>query len=210
MIRLIKFFLIVLLVLTIQFCQSNLYAQSNFSDSKEAIGITYSGIGDNFSYYFQDVIGGGSYSGRGYNSFGVTYIRPLTKSLGIETGISYSKYKYEVSNASLGPDAPEPYEITNAVIDIPATVRLTFLKYFFLNGGLLLGIDTEKENHLDDQTGIGALIGVGAKYDLKNTPVGLFVNPYYKIHSLIPFSVDKYHIRTDESGFRFGIVYYMR
>ena len=79
-----------------------------------------------------------------------------------------------------------------------------------MNGGLLLGIDTEKENHLDDQTGIGALIGVGAKYDLKNTPVGLFVNPYYKIHSLIPFSVDKYHIRTDESGFRFGIVYYMR
>ncbi|MFA6886026.1 MAG: hypothetical protein WCQ65_03555, partial [Fermentimonas sp.] len=66
MIRLIKFFLIVLLVLTIQFCQSNLYAQSNFSDSKEAIGITYSGLGDNFSYYFQDVIGGGSYSGRGY------------------------------------------------------------------------------------------------------------------------------------------------
>ncbi|MDD4778663.1 MAG: outer membrane beta-barrel protein [Fermentimonas sp.] len=209
MLRLIQFFLIGLLVFTIQFRQSNLNAQSNFSDSKGAIGITYSGLGDNFSYYFQDVIGGGSYSGRGYNSFGATYIRPLTKSLEIETGLSYSKYIYEFSNASLGPDAPEPYEITNAVIDIPVTVRWTFLKYFFLNGGLLLGIDAEKENHLDDQTGIGASIGVGAKYDFKNIPVGLFVNPYYKIHSLIPFSTDKYHLRTDESGFRFGIVYYL-
>lgn len=208
--HLIQHFLIGLIVFTTQFWQSNLYAQLKFSDSKGAIGITYSGLGDNFSYYFQDVIGGGSYSGKGYNSLGVTYLLPLTKSLEIETGLSYSKYKYEFSNASLGPDTPEPYKVTNTVIDIPVSARWTIFKYFFLNGGLLLGIDVEKKNHLDDQTGIGALMGVGAKYELKNTPVGLFVNPYYKIHSLIPFSTEKYHLRTDESGFRFGIVYYIR
>ncbi|MFA7492460.1 MAG: hypothetical protein WCZ43_02965, partial [Proteiniphilum sp.] len=59
----------------------------------------------------------------------------------------------------------------------------------------------------DSQTGIGAMIGVGVKYDLKNVPVGFFANPYFKMHSLLPFSMEKYHQRTDESGFRFGVVY---
>lgn len=54
-----------------------------------------------------------------------------------------------------------------------------------------------------------AVIGIGAKYDLKNIPVGLFVNPYFNIHNLIPFSMENYHERTSEEGFRFGVVYYL-
>ena len=184
----------------------SLKAQSSFSKSKGAIGITYSGLGDNDAYYFESLVGVGGYDGKGYYSLGITYIRPITKRLDIENGISYSKYKYRVSSAPM-PDPPAPYNITNAVVDIPVTVRWNFLKYFFLNGGLLLGIDTGKENHLDRQTGIGAMIGVGVKYDLKNVPVGFFANPYFKMYSLLPFSMEKYHQRTDESGFRFGVVY---
>ncbi|RNC64231.1 outer membrane beta-barrel protein [Proteiniphilum sp. X52] len=189
--------------------QGNLNAQSTFSGSKGAIGITYSGLGDNDAFHFESLDGAGGYVGKGYYSLGITYIHPLAKRLDIETGISYGKYRYQFSNASLGPDAPEPYKVTNTVVDIPVTARWAFLKYFFLNGGLLLGIDTGKENHLDSQTGIGATIGVGAKYDLKNTGVSLFVNPYYKIHNLIPFSMGNYHLRTDESGFRLGVVYHL-
>lgn len=210
MLRLIQYFLMGLLACSTQFWPSNLKAQSKDSNPKGAIGITYSGLGVNDAFHFESLDGAGGYYGKGYHSFGITYVHPLTKKIDIETGISYSKYKYEFSNASLGPDAPEPYRVTNAVINIPVTVRWTFLNYFFLNGGLLIGIDVQKENHLDNQTGIGAMIGVGAKYDLKNTPLGLFVNPYYKISSLIPFSMEKYHLRTDESGFRFGVVYYLR
>ncbi|MCE5206352.1 MAG: PorT family protein [Porphyromonadaceae bacterium] len=207
--RLKHYFLIGLLIFTAQFWQSVLYGQSNFSDSKGAIGITYSGLGDNYAFYFQELVGSGGYEGKGYYSFGITYVLPITKSIDIETGISYSKYKYKFSNASLGPEAPDPNDVTNAIIDIPLTVKWTFLKYFFLNGGLLLGIDTGMKNEQDSQTGVGTMFGLGAKYDLENIPVGLFVNPYYKIHSLIPFSMEKYQLRTDESGFRFGLVYYL-
>ena len=191
------------------FTASNVNAQSSALDSKGAIGITYSGLGTNDAFYFESLDGAGASYGKGYYSLGITYIRPLAKNIDLETGISYNKYKYQFSNASLGPDAPEPYNGTNAVVDIPVTVRWTFLNYFFLNGGLLLGIDTEKENYLDNQTGIGAVIGIGAKYDLKNIPVGLFVNPYFNIHNLIPFSMENYHERTSEEGFRFGVVYYL-
>ncbi|SEA52366.1 Outer membrane protein beta-barrel domain-containing protein [Porphyromonadaceae bacterium KH3R12] len=138
---------------------ASLKAQSSFSESKGAIGITYSGfLGDNDAFHFKSLDGAGGYYGKGYYSLGITYIHPISKSIDIETGISYSRYKYQFSNASLGPDAPEPYEVKNAVIDIPVTVRWNFLKYFFLNGGLLLGIDTGKENHLDSQTGIGETV----------------------------------------------------
>ncbi|MFA7493370.1 MAG: outer membrane beta-barrel protein [Proteiniphilum sp.] len=209
--RSVHHFLVGLLIFVPHFWQGNLNAQSSFPGSKGAIGIIYSGLGDNDAFYFQSLDGAGAYRGKGHYSLGIIYMRPLTKSIDIETGISYGKYRYQFSNASLGPEAPEPYSITNAVVDIPVTVRWTFLKYLFLNGGLLLGIDTGKEDYLDDsQTGIGALIGIGAKYNLKNIPIGLFVNPYYKMHSLLPFSMGKYHQRTDESGFRLGLVYYLR
>ena len=203
-----QFLLIGLFIAVSFFWQSNLHAQSTFSNSKGAIGFTYSGSLDNQAFYFESLVGTGSYDGKGYYSLGITYIRPISKRLDIETGISYTEYKYRVSSAPM-PDPPAPYNITNAVVDIPVTVRWNFLKYFFLNGGLLLGIDTGKENGLDSQTGIGAMIGFGVKYDLKNIPLGFFANPYFKMHSLLPFSTDKYHQRTDECGFRLGVVYHL-
>ena len=205
-----QYFLIGLLIATFQLMQGNLLAQSNFANSKGAIGITYGGLGTNDAIHFKSLVGGGSYTSNGFYSLGINYLRPITNKIELETGISYSRYKYIFSNASLGPDGLDPYEVLNTVIDIPVTLRLTFLKYFFLNGGLSLGIDTEKENHLDSQTGIGAIIGVGAKYDFKNIPIGLFFNPYSKIHSLVPSQKNGNQRRALENGFRFGVVYYVR
>ena len=204
------YFLIGLLITTLQFVHNNVCAQSIFSSSEGAIGLSYGGLGSNDAIYSSDIIGGGDYTSNGYYSIGITYLRAITSRIELETGVSYNKYNYLFSNASLGPDGPAPYEVLNTVIDIPVTIRWIFLKYFFLNGGLSIGIDTKKENHLDSQTGIGAIIGVGAKYDIKRTPVGLFVNPYSKIHSLIPFQKEGYHQRALENGFRFGVVYYVR
>lgn len=187
----------------------NLNAQSSVLDSKGAIGVTFSGVGENSAYPLESVDGAGGYDSKGYYSLGITYIRPLTQRIDVETGISYSQYKYRFSNSSLGLGGRETYDLKNAVVDIPLTIRWKFLKYFFLNGGLLIGIDTGTENTLDSQTGVGAMIGIGAKYDLKNIPAGLFINPYFKMYSLIPFSPEKYHKRASEGGFRVGIVYYL-
>ena len=183
----------------------NLQAQQ--TSPRGAIGVTYSGLGDNDAFYWESLEGAGSYTGKGYYSIGVNYIRPALSFLDIETGIEYSRCKYRFSNASLGPNAPEPFMLTNKVITIPATMRLNFLRYFFFNAGLLLDINLENNNHLDNQTGVGAIIGLGAKYDFKQIPIGIFLNTYYKHHAILPFSFEKYHQRTDEAGFRFGIVY---
>lgn len=183
------------------------YSQVSFANAKGSIGFTYSGFGDNDAFYFESLDGAGGYIGKGHHSLGVTYIYPFRKNIDLEVALSYGRYKYRFSNASLGPDAPEPFIVTNAVIDIPLTVRWSFLNYLFLNGGLLIGINAANDSDVESQSGIGALLGVGAKYDMKNIPIGFFINPYYKFQNLLSFSTDSYRLRTDDTGFRVGLVY---
>ena len=185
---------------------SNLPAQQILS--KGSIGITYSGLGDNNAFHWESLDGAGGYTGKGYYSVGINYIYPLSSRWDIETGVEYGAYKYRFSNASLGPDGFDPYMLTNKLITIPATVRFNFLRYFFFNTGLLLDINLDNNNNnMDSQTGIGAMIGLGAKYDFNQIPIGIYLNPYYKHHAVLPFSFEKYHLRSDEAGFRIGVVY---
>lgn len=183
----------------------NLQAQQ--TSPRGAIGVTYSGLGDNHAFYWESLEGAGSYAGKGYFSVGISYVYPVTSKLDIESGIEYGRNKYKSVAAPTGAGEPATYNLTNKLITIPATVRLNFLRHFFFNTGLLLDINLENNNHLDNQTGVGAIIGLGAKYDFKQIPIGIFLNPYYKHHAILPFSFEKYHQRTDEAGFRFGIVY---
>lgn len=183
--------------------------QAQQTNSKGFIGLTFSGLGSNDAFHWEKLAGAGGYEGKGFNSLGVTYIRPINSRFDLEAGVEYSRFKYRFTNASLGPDAPEPYIVNTSIVGIPVTARLNFLRYFFINAGLLLDVDVsaDKSNTMDSQSGIGVVIGVGAKYDFRNAPVGIFVNPYYKHHTILPFSMGKYHLRTDEAGFRLGVVY---
>ena len=180
--------------------------QAQFITENTAIGVSFSGLGDNTAFHWETLVGAGGYSSRGYHSFGITYIRPLSNKFHLETGVEYSKYTYRFSNSSLGPENV-PHNAYLSLIEIPITARFNFCQYFFLNGGLLLDFDITEDKHLDNQTGIGTMLGIGVKYNFKKIPVGLFVNPYVKYRPLIPFTKEKYHLRTMDSGFRIGVVY---
>ena len=75
-----------------------------------------------------------------------------------------------------------------------------------MNGGILLDIDVSQDSPIDSQTGVGALLGIGAQYQFGNG-VGIFVNPYTKIHALVPFVSESYHQRLLETGVRFGVTF---
>ncbi|HYK75938.1 MAG TPA: hypothetical protein VEV16_03105 [Daejeonella sp.] len=182
-------------------------SQAQSIKEKSAIGVSISGLGDNTSFHWTALAGGGDYSGRGYHSFGITYTRSLSNTFHLETGVEYSKNTYHFSNPSLGPGIDVSHNAYLSLIEIPISVRLNFWQYFFLNGGLLLDFDITKDKYLNNQTGIGAILGVGAKYDFKKIPIGLFVNPHLKYRPLTPFTKERYHLRTAESGFRIGVVY---
>ncbi len=181
------------------------YAQDN--SPVKRIGVTFSSFGENDVVRVggKELIGGPSYYGNGFFSLGADYTRNIGKLrwLEFETGVEFSHYKIEVKPAPFVDASPRNEDFN--VLTIPLSLRLTFLRYLFVNGGLMLNFDGGSMP-IDSQTGIGSLLGVGLKYDFKSG-LGLFVNPYAKFYSLVPLEREDYRQQILESGFRFGIVY---
>ena len=180
------------------------------SGMKRSIGLTCSAFGTNdvINTAGETLMGGASYLGKSYYSLGISYVQPLRSWLDLESGIEYSNHTITVQPMSMPGMAYIPYDAKISLINIPVTARINFLKYLFVNGGLLLDLDLSNASPIDNQTGIGALFGLGARYDMVNG-WGAFVNGYYKFHSLIPFSAgsDNYRWRLMEGGLRIGITH---
>ncbi|WP_321282265.1 hypothetical protein [Marinifilum fragile] len=174
-------------------------------NSKNKIGVTYS-VAESDVVHFQSLTGAASYNSENFYAIGLTYLHEINNWLDLETGIEYLH-----SSIVAEPNLPPEYETSLmksdlSIISIPLTMRANFGKYFFLNGGLSIDIDTEDSSIIDSQSGIGGIVGLGAKYDFV-CGASLFVNPYLKSHALIPFSNEKYHEHLMVSGVKVGLCY---
>jgi hypothetical protein len=169
-------------------------------------GVTFSSFGDNTVFRFNELDGAASFSGTGFQSFGINYVAGLNRWLESETGIEYSSHRLLMTP----PFNPEfdntPVEAGLSMITVPITLRANFLRYLFVNGGLLLGLDASPESRVDSQTGIGAVLGLGLKYDFRSG-ASVFFNPYSRLYSLLPFSAVDYPQRASENGFRIGFAW---
>ncbi len=196
---------IIILVLFL-FNHHFLNAQENDTLTKYGkIGITFSSFGENDVVSFPGLDGGASYNGNYFYTLGITYVYPINTWLEFESGFEYAKH-YITIKPNLPPDMDDsPRKENFGLANIPVTLRANFLNYFFFNGGFIIDIGG-LNSPIDDQTGIGALLGISAKYDF---PIGVsaFVNPYIKVHSIFPFQSDTNHYRILESGIRMGLTY---
>ena len=185
----------------------SLNAQNEVSKTtKGQIGITFSSLGTNDVAINQGLIGGPGYFGDKFYSIGISYIYPLNHTFDLETGIEYSNHKILVESNAM-PSTVKTTSISKlSIMSLPVSIRLNFLKYCFINGGLFLGTDMSSTSPITRQNGIGTNFGLGLKYDFK-CRFSAFVNPYAKMHSLISFSSSDNHQRLIESGFRFGLMY---
>ena len=197
------------------------------------IGLTVTPCGDN-EILRKSLDGAASYSGDGFYAVGIICQIPLTSRLDLETGIEYGKHTIIIT-PNLQPGMNDtPYKSNLKLTSIPIILKMNFLKHFFINGGASLDIGSKSSNPIRNQNliesssftefteggcimlsspspihsqnGIGAILGIGAKYDFKFGGT-IFMNPYLKCHSLVPFSSEKYHQRLLEAGIRFGITY---
>ena len=182
-------------------------AQKNEDETRKGqLGITFSSFGPNDVVRSQELIGSASKIGEEFFTFGIDYLSKLNSFLDVETGIEYSNHRIIIDPMlSSGMNLPS-YGGKFSLISIPATVRVNFARYFFVNGGIFLGIDATNPMPVDSQTGIGANLGMGVKYKFKCGATA-FVNPYLKAHSLVPFSSGQYQQHLMESGLRFGLMY---
>lgn len=170
------------------------------------IGFTYSSFGENDVFRNESLLGEASYNSVRFYTIGVSYLRPISRWLEFETGLEYSKHTILIG-PNLPPDMDRtPFKANFSLINIPLSLRANFWKYFFANGGLFFDLDMNNSSPIDSQTGIGVLLGLGAKYDF-DCGASIFVNPYLKFHSLISFSSDDNQQKVYESGFRVGLNY---
>lgn len=181
-----------------------------YNSMKSSIGITSSFVGSNVvtNTARETLLGGPSYNGKSYFALGLSYIHPVRFWLDIESGIEFSNYIIIVKPMSLPNMEFSPYHKYVNLMNIPLTIRVNFLKYFFINGGFMIEYDLSNASPIESQSGVGTLFGIGVKYKLKNG-LGAFINGYYKSHSLIPFppESDDYRWRLIEGGWRMGITY---
>lgn len=189
----------------------------NFSKAQEfympsgKVGLSFSSLGKASIVSFKNLDGAASYESEGFYSIGINYVRPIASRLEFEIGVEYSHHDVLI-NPPFTPGQFTPGQENNshndsfAVINVPITLRKQFWKYLFFNGGLILGFDAGSSSPISSQTGIGAIIGFGAQYQT-NSPIGLFINPYFKAQNLIPFSMGGHHLRVIESGVRVGATY---
>ncbi len=199
---------LIFLLLTVMFLNINfLAAQDDSSEGKWGkIGITYTAFGENEVVQSVTLDGGRSYNGDFFYTVGVTYVYPINIWLEAETGVEYSEHHITITPSFYPGIDLTPRKADFSIINIPLTLRANFLNYFFVNGGLVINLDNTKNSPIDDQTGIGALLGAALKYDF-DFGLSTFINPYLKMNSWIPFNAEKYHQRVLEAGFRFGIMY---
>jgi hypothetical protein len=184
--------------------QTSLNAQKN---NPGRAGITFSSFGANDIFGKMDT-DKYTYDGENFYTVGINYIRGLNKWLEVETGLEYVRH-----NVRIVPNVFPSMEIymrtseTQLVLmNVPVTLRANFLKYFFVNGGILIDIDISNSIHFENQTGIGAVVGVGVNYNF-DFGMSAFINPYIKAHSWLDVGTRQ---KILEKGFRFGINYDLR
>jgi hypothetical protein len=201
---------VLLLFCTMLVASFSLFAQKKESKThKSQVGITFSSFGENDVLRFQNVEGGASYIGDKFYTLGINYLYKLNNLFDLETGVEYAHHKIIIHPGVTPGNTNPPYGESLSLIDIPVALRVNFLKYCFLNGGILLDIDAGTSSPIDSQTGIGSVLGLGIKYDFKSG-VTVFANPYYKMHSWLAFSSGDNHQKLMESGFRFGLMYTLK
>ena len=182
-------------------------AQKNMGEGRRGqIGITFSSFGDNDVIRFQTLLGDANYNGDKFYTIGITYLYKLNHTFDLETGIEYSKQKIIIRPMSIPQMDNSAHGADFSLVNLPVTIRMNFLKYCFINAGMLVDMDATNSSPIDSQTGIGGMMGLGIKYDFKSG-FCVFANPYLKMHSLIPFSSQRYPQRLMESGFRFGLMF---
>jgi hypothetical protein len=190
------------------------YAQSNQVQTMESrIGVTYSTFGEHSIVRFREIEDDAGYSvqsnsngnGNEFYVAGINYLYPLTNVFEFETGIEYANHIFYILSTNPLIDAAG-IKTNISVINIPLSLRINFARYFFVNTGLNMDINSSESEYIDSQTGIGCIIGFGLKYD-SHFGVSVFVNPYFKAYSLIPFAEFDNHQRLMESGLRFGLMY---
>lgn len=130
---------------------------------------------------------------------------PIHSRLGFESGVSWTTSRL-IIGSNLPPDQPPSREIYRLHwIRIPALMRLNLNSVFYASAGLLVLFDLSPRSAVQDQTGMGAALGMGAEIPIA-PHFRLQIQPYVNFNGLL-LSRKEGHFpeRAADAGIRMGI-----
>jgi hypothetical protein len=151
------------------------------------------------------IVGDMGFIGRKTNNFEIGYQRSFNNTISFETGFAYTNSKLIYQYFPTGVLYSEEKEIK--LLSVPCGISFNFLKYFFINTGTTIDIESGRTSGqvTHDQSGLGFYAGLGAKYYIRN--FSLKINPFFMEHAVIPFGEQSYKERLWEEGVKIGIGY---
>lgn len=181
-------------------------AQELKSVSKVQLGITYSSYGYSDFGTIRRQYGGTTYDGIDYAVTGLAYVYHLDDEVSLESGLQWARHKL-IRFPYAGPNDEQDsvYRPLN-LLTVPMVMRFVPKKYFFWNAGVFLGLELKGDDHFDNQSGIGTVVGFGWKYEFKEK-IELYLNPEFRWYSVVPFYLDQNHHRLMEVSLRMGLLY---
>lgn len=163
----------------------------------------FGGGGTNDIFRFNELIGAGSVTGTGMWTAGADLRRMFSDHVSLETGLSYSQQYYYTSPAPGIPGEDRPGSF--GLVALPLTVRLDFLKWFFVDAGAVLSLQAGL-SEVDNMSGLGATIGAGFQYNFASD-VFIRVRAFAAQHGLVHFSHEEYPQALYNSGVTVGVGY---
>jgi len=183
---------------------SILFSQDNVSNNpKVKLGLTFSASPSIQIFTLFDSEDDPTISGYDFFSAGAMGLFSLNKFVAVETGFLYSRGRFEIVPWGAH---PQVFSEHLSLVSIPVELRSTFFRYFFATGGIQFDFDFSEPGELQNQSGLGILLGTGFNYDFKNG-LSLFLEPKVKIHSMISYTRVFANDRIIETSIRLGLLY---
>ena len=182
----------------------SLYAQS----SLEVRG--YFGISGAMANWNEDLDGASSVDIENLMEFGVLLSKSISERFSLSGGLNYSFAKIDFN-----PNSPPCFNCLSIayehnpdfrMLSIPVYAEYALGKFFYASAGPVVDFQLSEGNNFSDQSGIGYLVGLGAKTNIGKFAFSLF--PNYKRHNAIPFEKEgNYKQVLQEIGVQFGVGY---
>ena len=172
MIKLLASFILVFITL-------NLFSQEI---NKNSYGISV-GTGQTGIYTLGKTVGGPSHDALSTFEVGFNYYHPLNHTVYFESGLYWHYNKIKMTpNFYPGIDMTPRYNNCN-LLYVPLNLKVMFLKYFFIDGGLLFNVDISRNSNIANQTGLGTDLGFGVEIPVLKH-YSITINPYINIWGL--------------------------
>lgn len=156
-----------------------------------------------------DLVGASSVETKQYMELGVLLSRGIGERFSLGTGVNYA-----FSDVDYNPNFPPcpfckyayVHDPKFRMLTIPVFAEYKLGKVFYAAAGPVLDFQLSEGNNFTDQSGIGYLVGLGAKFQTDQFIFSLF--PNYKRHSVIPFdNSPQYKDVLQEIGIQLGVGY---